>query len=605
MGVPGFFGWLMKVLKNFKKMGILKEDDLNVVFETLGDDKIVDEFYIDGNCLIHPVCFYTLAKYQDNPRVTDPNFLHNKMFRNIFKYIKYLVTYVKAKSVFLAIDGVAPLAKINQQRKRRFMSIQEARDIDNIKKKYGKYKPQIWNNTCISPGTDFMEDLHIYLLGELPKLGIKVTYSSYHTPSEGEHKILQEIRTSKLEMCRVIYGLDADLIFLALAANKNNIYLLREESQLDSKNKKNNGTESSMFELLNYVSIDDLKKVINFKIKTDISRKFGNDTNSEEILLNYDFVNDFIFICYLLGNDFLPHIPSIDIKINGMQLILNCYAETFFKYQTLLLILEPTIENATDSNSDKIIYINNIFFVDMIFLLSKYEKAHFTNFLPQYLEKLNAKMPNTSEPCELEIWHYNNVTNREDNFLGNGKKKEWKYNYYCKYFGIDGNQEEIIKKASHKYLEGIAWTTKYYFNKCPSWNYQYDYNYCPFLSDIVHYIKSNSINMNAFRFLNNPSGVQTHRLCPLPIMAQLISLIPPQRSELLPQAFRKLVTQESAIIDMYPESVTVDTMNKEQRFKCVPNLPYVDIDRILETIKNVELTKSEIVKGSCYNNFLM
>jgi 5'-3' exonuclease len=581
MGVPGFFGWLVKILREFKKSGVLAENELNIIFDNLDPGLVVDDFYIDGNCLIHPVCFYTLARYQDDPRVVDPHFLHNKMFRNVFKYIKYLVSYVNPKRVYLSIDGVAPLAKINQQRKRRFMSIQEATVIDNIKKRYGYYKESIWNNTCISPGTEFMESLHRYLMKELPKLGKQVIYSSYHTPSEGEHKILQDIKLSNNDdIIRVIYGLDADLIFLALAAHKKNIYLLRESSQLDSKKKK---TDDSMFEPLNYVSIDDLKQIINIKFKSDISRKLSNTTDlanldsyDNSFLEECDFVNDFIFVCYLLGNDFLPHLPSIDIKINGLQLILNCYSEIFLKYRFQVLTVEG---NNT--------HINNIFFLDLIRLIASYEKAHFTIFLPQYLEHLNTRSPTAAnDSYNLELWRYNNVTEREDNFLGVGKKKIWKYDYYCKFFGIDGNQEEIINKACYKYLEGVAWTTKYYFDKCPSWDYQYDYNYCPFLSDISAYAKKISINMNSFKF-------NEQRANPIPIYAQLVAIMPPQRSILLPVSYRKLITHESPISDMYPLSVTIDTMNKEQRFKCVPNLPPVDINRIIKTIKNYELTKEE------------
>lgn len=575
MGVPGFFGWIIKTITELKKLRILEENKLQIIFKEIHIS--VNKLYIDGNCLIHPVCFYTLAKYQNDQRINNSTFLHNKMYKHILKYIKYLTNYVSPTELYLAIDGVAPLAKINQQRKRRFMSSLDTDITDKIKKKYGKYKPEIWNNTCISPGTSFMEGLHKYLINELAKLKIKVTYSSYHVPSEGEHKILQDIKMNSNDLCNVIYGLDADLIFLALASHKDNIYLLREESQLQSAPKSNNNDDNNMFEPLNFVSIDDLKLAINYKIHLDITNKIPTFFVNNDIP---DFANDFIFVCYLLGNDFLPHIPSIDIKINGLKLILNCYAETFIIYKTTLLIHDQ--DN---------IHINNTFFIELVKLLATYESAHFTIFLPKYLEKLQLRTPKSNDRCDIELWHFNNVSDREENFLGIEDPKEYKYNYYCRYFGIDGNQEEIINKACHKYLEGIAWTTKYYFNKCPSWDYQYPYNYCPFISDIANFLKKTNFNINTFNFFNQRQEA-------IPILAQLIMIVPPQRNNLLPLTYRKLITNESLIIDMYPIYVTIDTMNKEQRFKCVPNLPLINTERIINTIKNLELTHEEKLRNA-------
>ena len=64
------------------------------------------------------------------------------MFKDVWKYIKHLITFTGAKRVYLAIDGVAPMAKCSQQRKRRFMAIQDKQEIDLIKKRHGKYQPE-------------------------------------------------------------------------------------------------------------------------------------------------------------------------------------------------------------------------------------------------------------------------------------------------------------------------------------------------------------------------------------------------------------------------------------------------------------------------------
>jgi hypothetical protein len=214
----------------------------------------IDYFLIDTNCLIHPMCFKTLA---ENPEMTNTEKLEGKMINKVLEYISELVDYVKPKKgVFIAIDGVAPVAKIKQQRSRRFKSVHDRELYDKIRKKHNKPIPTFWNNSAITPGTLFMEKLHHKIIEWSKTQKVQVIYSSCNTPAEGEHKLLQFIRENQKEQKDfkyVLYGLDADLIFLALSTNSDKIYLLREANQM-------NNNDSS--EALNYVSIKIMKECI-------------------------------------------------------------------------------------------------------------------------------------------------------------------------------------------------------------------------------------------------------------------------------------------------------------------------------------------------------
>ena len=88
----------------------------------------------------------------------------------------------------------------------------------------------------------------IEYLKELDKKGIKYVYSSYHEEGEGEHKIFQYIKKNlNISDLIVIYGLDADLLFLSLGMGFNyNLYIMREkqifmnsEIDLDKKQEYN------------------------------------------------------------------------------------------------------------------------------------------------------------------------------------------------------------------------------------------------------------------------------------------------------------------------------------------------------------------------------
>ena len=65
----------------------------------------------------------------------------------------------------MAIDGVAPRAKMNQQRGRRFRSAREAEECERKARESGEILPteKRFDSNCITPGTEFMVKLHEYL----------------------------------------------------------------------------------------------------------------------------------------------------------------------------------------------------------------------------------------------------------------------------------------------------------------------------------------------------------------------------------------------------------------------------------------------------------
>ena len=193
MGVPGFFAW---VLKNYKKN--------NIVINSIDVDGGIDVLYLDANCLFHPQCFKTLEHFAD---WTNESIIEKKMMKRIIAYIDFLHDYVGPKELYISVDGVAPMAKMNQQRKRRYRSGDDTELRNQLKIKHGRPIGKPWSNTLITPGTEFMERLHQFILKYMrTKKGVKITYSSYHTAGEGEHKILQDIKirlkTNKKEIIK-------------------------------------------------------------------------------------------------------------------------------------------------------------------------------------------------------------------------------------------------------------------------------------------------------------------------------------------------------------------------------------------------------------------
>lgn len=571
MGVPGFFSWLIKQYKEDKLITNQLPEKANIL-------------YIDANCLFHPQCFKIL---EGLPNENNVEKMENKMAERIINYIDYLIGYVDPqKMVYIAVDGVAPMAKINQQRKRRYKSVDDLTLRDTIKKKYGIKSNNNWNNTVITPGTEFMEKLHEKLVDHLKtKKRIKIIYSSYHTHGEGEHKILQHIKNLPKSMkgTYVIYGLDADLFFLSMASQVNNIYLLREDSHFSGVHKSVNelyDLVEDVAEDLKFVSIDTTKQYYNEQIKNILMTKIEQQNINHQIDLDNDFCNDFIFLCYLLGNDFLPHFPSIDIKKHGLDTILDCYSDIYIEYE----------ENLIKINEDDV-EINNYIFEQLIKKISDFEYEYFTKTLPEINSRKQYRRCPSNDKYTQEMWEIENMKNiniEDPVKLGIGNENEWKFRYYEHYFNTSEYQSQTIGEICKCYLEGLKWVSLYYFKKCPDWKWQYVYNHAPFLSDLYDYVKKD-FDFSQMKFKINE---------PISCCIQLLCVLPPSCHKILPKEYKYLVTSiDSPIIDMFPEKISLDMINKDLYWQCIPLIPVLDIDRILLIVNNIKLSKYDNLRN--------
>ena len=585
MGVPGFFLWLWK---NYKKSSFVftkgklekdkKEDDVKNTLEELDS---IDYFLIDTNCLIHPMCFKILAENNDNSQEK----LEGKMINKVIEYIEELIDFVKPKKgVYIAIDGVAPVAKIKQQRSRRFKSVHDKELWDKIKNKHNKPLSNNWNNSAITPGTQFMEKLHNKIMSWSKEQKLQIIYSSCNTPSEGEHKLLQFIRSNQKENLSykyVLYGLDADLIFLALSANCNEIYLLREANQMN-KNEADG--------VLNYVSIRVMKECIYQTMEHYYKKKLESFIGHDEVNkmeLNKDkLTQDFIFLCYFLGNDFLPHLPSLDIHKDGIEYLIESYINILSdKRKYLINILKSKIK------------INQDFLASLLSKLAEKEEDIIKGNFGKHKRFQKCE---SSDPYDIEIFKIENLQFKIDDpiKLGSDNHKDWRRRYYKHYFGCETDEsiELFSKKLVKNYLVGIKWVTEYYFDKCPSWDWYFPYEHPPFLSDINMYLKENEMNKITF--------VEGKALKPF---VQLLCVLPQQSNYLLPTKLKNLMSNpKSSLAHLYPIDFQQDYINKNKYWMAIPILPSLEIDLVkyIFTKYQDELTKEDQFKNRLCDNYV-
>lgn len=555
MGVPGFFLWLMK---KYKKDKIVNRIDFY-------KDKKFKWLCLDANCLIHPKCYEVL---NENPNFKDKNILERKMINRCLEYIEKLYCLINPEEgLYIAIDGVAPVGKIKQQRSRRFKSINDKNMIDRLKEKHNVEKTNFWNSASITPGTDFMMKLTAEITNWAKKQKYTIIFSSGNTPSEGEHKILDFIRRREMKSQEgpyVIYGLDADLIFLSLALQRNDLYLMREDNHL------NKGGD----EILILVDTEKMKISVSDTMLTYLDDIIKKPTNKE-------LINDFIFICYFLGNDFLPHHPSVNIYGDGLDLLLKTYGDML--KDTILPIIKI-------DNESKRVKFNQKSLIVFIRKMAEQED----DILVRHSKHEPKRFPLTGSDYERELKRIEMLRFRIDDpvKLGEGSFDEYSGRYYDYYF--HGKSNETIVKICYEYLKCLVWVSNYYFFKVPSWDYYYPYDHVPFLKDISKVISL--IDLSTLKFKLGE---------PLKPLEQLLCVLPPQSSDLVPNVLRNLYNESSKLGHLYPLSFKQDLINKKKFWQGIPLLPFLEINLVKSEFSKKEksLKKNDKLKNEILSEF--
>jgi 5'-3' exonuclease len=489
MGIPSYFSYVIKQYPN-----IIKKYNKHL-FK-------IQNLYLDSNSIVYDVYNNLIT---DNQNQNQNQNLEQTIISLVIKKIEYYINTINpSETVIIAFDGVPPVSKLEQQRNRRYKSWYQSQ----IKKKiFNLEDNNLWSTSSITPGTNFMKLLDNTIYNYFNKeyatnKNIKqIITSGSNVCGEGEHKIFNYIRNNinkHLEQYTFIYGLDADLIMLCINHLNMcpNIYLYRETPQfiksIDSSLEPNSDYYLDISELTNAILL-----------------YLNNDKN---ITIKNNKINDYIFLCFLLGNDFLPHFPALNIRTGGIDKLLNAYRETIKEDELL-----------TDG---KTVYWNSLHkFIDY---LSKLEESYIIN---EY--KLRDKRSNnfmTMETPEDKLRYFDSIPlfQRDIEKYINPSKSYWSDRYYISLFGLNNNDKTLeIKDICINYLQGLEWTIKYYSSDCPDWRWSYKHNYPPLLSDLIKYIPVFNTELVPYRTPN-----------PVSEIVQLCYVLPNSSLSLLPIKLR-------------------------------------------------------------------
>ena len=515
------------------------------------------------------------------------------------------------KLLHLALDGVAPRAKLNQQRSRRFCKAQEqAQAADGPRagdwtclnctanvfarntvecpfcktakpvaaaaaaaepEAPGEPEPAAdtaadkFDSNCITPGTEFMcglgQALEFLIQKKMTEDSLwsrlDVVLSGAGTPGEGEHKIMEYIRGCPAGLSHCIYSADADLVFLGLCLHRPNIFILRESPpDFSNRGRDTHPHDSTVYQMsdpygagLEFYSIDVLLDYLQLEFASEhegIKHEFDLDRVTDDI----------VTICFLLGNDFLPSSPTVEISEGGLDLMLELYKVFMAGGYITSAPGEIRMERLED-------FIAMLADREEAVIKKRKKRSANRSRGRNRRSKARPDSPASNFPAEMPAL----VDDPED--------KVGKMTYYQTKLHMSRSDSFNFHSLRHEYIRGIVWTLKYYCTGCCSWSWYYPYHYAPFLSDLT----------KLDEFVCN-----FDLATPYVPFEQLLAVLPPASGGLLPAPYRRLMTdQDSPILDFYPTEFEMDLNGKRNDWEAVCLLNFVDEARLHAAVGTIQL----------------
>ena len=482
----------------------------------------VDNLMIDMNGIFHTSAqkIFKYGSYKPAYETIVHNNTKNQeqVFKDVCETVEnILLTVNPNKRLIMCVDGPAPLAKQIQQSKRRYVSSLTKADDDDT----------IFDSNCISPGTKFMDYLNKYIdwyirnkLSEDPLWqNLEIVFSSDKVEAEGEHKIQSYVRKyGKTNESFMIHGLDSDLIMLSLISHCPKFYVLRDDT-FDKNN--------------NYLLLD--MALIRPEIINMMKWEEPLDYENKPIYKFNDnwAINDFVFLCFMVGNDFLHHVPALEIVEGGIGVIIECYKKVSMEHGHITRI-----------SNGKVIFSPKC--LSMFFeMISGYEK-----------ELLERKMIHRHKYFEDEtLINSVKLNDKTKNYDVDIDKYR---NLYCEH-NFEKKEEEMIE-ICHEYLTGLQWVLQYYTTGVPDWNWFFPYHYTPPAKLIA--VSLETYEPKVFR-----------RNKPMLPFQQLFYILPSKSCKLLPQP----LDEELKLMKSDTTDVEIDLSGKKYEYQGVVLLPFLDL----------------------------
>lgn len=570
---------------------------------------------------------------------------------------------------------------MNQQRSRRFRAAQDAKLAKEEKQnaqeealksgsitqaQYDEARAEAtgswrFDSNSITPGTQFMDavakSLRWYAYQRLTHnpawKDVQVIISDANVPGEGEHKIMDYIRRQRNtphydpNTKHVLCGLDADLIMLGLATHEPHFYILREFVAFGKRNENERfareGGQAEVFHPYQFLRLNVLREYLavdlfipHLPFKWDIERA----------------IDDYVFLCFFVGNDFLPHMPTLEIREGAIELLIETYKKVL-----------PSLEGFITESGEIIleraeVLLREVGKLEGAILKRRKERNQQRQRRDYYKERqMNRSHANVDDPTRFDGMTLDFRDNprkprgankaSEDHGSGDNQSaaQQLKNRMTNSTGALETSQMKVVQEpagqlrasadsALHEAqgpmgLEQITgfesndtirlgdegWEIRYYEEK-----FQIDLKaadhkpklaviareYMQGLVWVLRYYYQGCCSWNwyypyhyapfAADLIDLPSMLPWSLALGTPFkpFEQLMGVLPAASGECLPEPYRKLMSDPtSPIIDFYPEDFKLDMNGKKQSWHAIVLLPFIEEKRLLDAVEPISRCLSE------------
>lgn len=446
--------------------------------------------------------------------------------------------------VYVAVDGAPPRSKMNQQRSRRFMTAwRRGCGIDG---------DGGWDRNAITPGTAFMDRLAAALAQYQPRRWhCRVVVSDSKEPGEGEQKIFADIRSqsaASAPQSLLIYGLDADLMLMSLllpvplAAS---VRIVREQQN----------------------AADGLQVIDVKKLSRGVSERMRHASDAEGTAEEIEAcrARDFVALCLLLGNDFVPSLPGMSIRDGAVDTLVRCYKAVRGSRcdGRRLSTGGPDCAGGLDLGV----------LLSLLRAVADLEDGGMAQADRRFYDRCRgaARTPTAGrDPEDFPIY------NPPPPSVRPGNDSAWRMRYYLHVFGRSAVDAGTVRGICLAYVAGVAWTLRYMEQECLSHGWYYPHDHAPTALDICSLLIDDQLLVGR-EIARHIEGATAP-----PPAWQLLMVLPPSSAPLVPDARqRRLMSDpEAGCVHMFPLRFTIATYLRSKLWECTPVLPPIDLQTV-------------------------
>jgi len=378
---------------------------------------------------------------------------------------------------------------------------------------------------------------------------------------------------------------------LGLCTHEPHFSLLREEVKYGKKNnqKRIPTPEEQTFFLLHLSLMRDYLDLEFQQLKSSLTFPYNLEC----------IIDDWVLMGFLVGNDFIPHLPDLHINKGALPILYKTYIDvlpTLGGYineggSLHLGRFQKYMEKLSSFDLEQFKEIS----ADLRYLETKTGRKgggstrhSYKNEEPPKNKELAALIASTEEDLgTLELSEDDddsdytdiNTEDEDEDTTTLIEFRNHKKNYYREKLEYDQVTPEVLRSQGEGYIRAIQWNLNYYYNGCCSWSWFYPHHYSPYISDIKNF-----------------SNLQLEYDMATPFLPfqQLLAVLPVASKKLLPEAYHELMeSEESPIKSFYPSEFKTDLNGKKQDWEAVVLIPFIDQESLLGAMDTKEHLLSE------------